>query len=214
MNINILHSPTILGSIFDSDSLENVSPEDLQEITRQTNLVTFVMLAVICVVFLIAVAYLVYFHKTTKKPKRTLKRFKSYKEAAAEITHIEKVPYYVHRYERPPEKSEYLNESDTYRNSLGVERTYKRTDRELHNKNLCLDEIRKDMDKPKNEAVEKFRYQVRYEFSTDVNNLYSGECFVYEESEDIKVGKTIQIKYDPTNPMINFSAYSAPVGVD
>ena len=198
MNLNML---SLLGSGFD-----NVDRDAIKEISRKTNMVTSIILIIVGAVFLIFVVYLVYLHITTKKPKRSAERFREYKTAEAKIIGIEKVPYYVQPYTPKPEKTEYLQVYERHGRSL----SFNKANAEK-NKMLIWENASKSWEQPW-KSVEKSRYKVRYEFSTNSNNLYSGECFVYEESEDIQVGKTIEIKYDPTNPMVNFSAYSAPVG--
>ena len=70
-----------------------------------------------------------------------------------------------------------------------------------------------DETKDKKNEVEKIRFRVRYEFSTDSSNLYTGECFVYEKNDDIEIGKYIEVRYNPENPLNNFTKFSNPVGV-
>ena len=68
-------------------------------------------------------------------------------------------------------------------------------------------------DEPK-ETIEKIKYEVSFEFcfGSSTNKFYGHFC-VYEKKDDIQVGKTIGIKYDPLNPQMNFTAYNLPLGV-
>lgn len=205
-------SSEILNLLMFSGGFNNVDPEAIREISRKTNLITSVLLIIVGAVFLILVVYLVYFHITTKKPKRSTVRYNDYKTATAKITDIEMVSYFVKPYERPPEKPpENKDFYSQYINSSGVGRS--RFIHKEQNQLTHLNELSKALDdKDRKKEVEKIRFKVRYEFSTNINNLYSGECFVYEKNDNIEVGKNIEIKYNPNNPMMNFSAYSAPVG--
>ena len=207
-------SAEILSLLFFSGDFDfnNVDPEVIQEISQQTNMITSVILTVVIAVFLILVVYLVYFHITTKKPKRSTERYSNYKTTAAKITDVEMTSYFVKTYERSPEKP--IENNDFYKkhinsNDVGRSRKINKENNQLEH----LNQLRKSLDdKDRKDEVEKIRFKVRYEFSTDINNLYSGECFVYKKTDDIDVGKTIEIKYNPSNPMMNYSAYSAPIG--
>lgn len=182
-----------------------IDPEKIKEISRRTNMITTALLIIVGAVFLIFVVYLVYFHKTTKRVKRSTVRFNDYKSVTGTITDVEMVSYFVKLYEKPPEKqkadeikiSQYIGEqNEKYIKSSNPFDSYKSFDK----------------DKTEKKEIEKIRFKVRYEFSTDSSNLYSGECFVYEKNDNIAKGKPIEIKYNPENPMVNFTSYSAPVG--
>lgn len=59
--------------------------------------------------------------------------------------------------------------------------------------------------------LEKSRYEVRYEFNTDSGKTYYGEFYLYEENKNIAVGEELDVSYDPSNPMVNFTKFNAPV---
>ncbi len=175
----------------------SISPNDaekLKKISHQTDIVTVVLLGVVAATILFLIVYFVVVHKKTKKGKRDSDRFKNYETARGTITKIEKVPYYVKPYENINELKSAVEKSSS--------------DEVIY--------IKKELAEKENEKkkeLEKFRYRVFYEFGIDgVNALYSGEFFVYEESEKIQVGKKVEVRYDPSKPLANFTAYSAPVG--
>ena len=202
--------------IFDFWKLEyeNVDPEALHEITEKTNLVTFIIIVIIAAVFLYFVVYLIYIHITTAKPKRDTSRYNNYESAAATITEIEKVAYYVEQYETKRKDAD-------IKDFLHSESVLFKPTKSNHDisglLNLTEEKTIPDLDKPSakptvKKEVEKFRYKVKYEFKDKSGRLYWGEFFVYQESENIKIGKNVDVKYNPNNPMVNFSSYSVPIG--
>ena len=192
----------------------DTNSDAIQEIARRTNLVTSIILTVVGAVFLILVVYLVYLHITTKKPKRSVERYNGYKSATAKITDIEMVSYFVKPYERTPEKPEEVGKyiPKNMRNEAMIRHVIQ--EQKKRNELVEMKELRKSIGEPegKKDEIEKVRFKVRYVFDIGGDKLYSGECFVYEKNENIEVGKPIEIKYNPDNPMVNFSAFSAPVG--
>ncbi|MBQ3970248.1 MAG: hypothetical protein II685_07185 [Clostridia bacterium] len=188
--------------------------EKLREVARKTDMVTFILLGLVVIVIVILTIYLIWFQQKYKRPKRSQDRYNNYQNAEATITDIEKVSYFVKPYV-PVYKDKEVFEREFYAEEYGgsnsryVKKTIKDDRYSTFNRDYKLspDEPPKD--------IEKFRYNVRYEFSVgSPGNVFYGKCFVYEENDDIKVGKTIGIKYDPSNPMVNFTSYSSPVGAD
>ncbi len=191
-----------------------LDPEEIEETAGRTGFIVTMILLLLGAFLLISGSLLVYSYLTSKK-RRAENRFERYRTTAAKITDIEKVSYYVKPYEREKEVKfvdEYIRIG---RGGRDGERKNEIRIRSLSELNYLTarHETMKSINSPRTEAVEKFRYKVKYEFSTDSSNLYSGEFYIFEEKEDIKVGKTIDIKYNPANPMMNFSSYSEPVGM-
>ncbi len=204
---------------------------DLKEISRLTDIITVVLLVVIGLAILFLIIYSAVVHKKTKKPVRDVTRFNKYETVSAAITNIEKVPYYVSRYEKPDPKNDpysinYQKNEKKEFSLMTPAVTGEKFDKlrrvdPIYNSTRVITERDEEQATTslaglghKQKAVEKYRYCVRYEFSIgDGNNLYSGEFFVYEENDNVKVGKNVDVKYDPSNPMVNFTSYSSPVGV-
>lgn len=174
-----------------------VSPEDaekLRKISHQTDIITFTLLGIVIATVLFLIVYFAIVHKKTKRGVRDNTRFNNYKTINGTITKIEKVSYFVKPYENRNEIKSAVEKSSA-------------------DEVVYLMKGLMEKENEKKQEFEKFRYKVFYEFSVDGGkDLYSGEFFVYEESDKVKVGKQVEVRYNPIKPMVNFTAYSAPVG--
>ncbi len=182
----------------------------LAEIARLTDVITIVLVSIVIVTNIVAIILLIMMHKQTKRPKNPSERYKAYKNTIATVVSVEKVAYFIKRYEKPdpdsddkPKKgAEPLPNSGGKRNASVVEK-------------YSSDEIifRSSEKDEQIHEIKKYRYKVLYEFTPDgTENLYTGECYVYN-SETLKPGDIIEITYKPDDPMINFTDYSLPAGI-
>ena len=190
----------------------DIDPETIKEISRKTDLISGVVITIVLIALLAFVLYLVYMYKGMKRPKRSTNRFQNFKTASGRITDVETVSYFVKPYEETKQVVETPLKKETYsgRRFRDVEwaaNMAMQTD--IHND--ALNKVRQNMNTP-NKEVEKIRFKVRYEFSRENGDIYTGECFVYDKTDDIAVGKYIEVKYNPDHPLTNYTKYNNPVG--
>ncbi len=166
----------------------------LKDIFRLTDMVAVILLIAVGIAVIYLAVSLVILNKKTKRPKKSVKSYDNYLTAQAKITSVEKEPYYVKPYERKTELK------------TAVEKIT--ADEVIY----LTKKIAEKTEEEKVTEVEKFRYKVTYTFSTkEYGSGFYGEFYVYEESDDIKEGKTIEVKYDPDKPQLNFTEYSKPI---
>ena len=168
--------------------------KSLKEISHLTDMIAFWLLIIVGLAFIYMIIVLIILNKKTKRPKRIAKNYDNYLTAQAVITDIEKVPYYVEPYEKK-------NEMKTQVEKITADEVV-----------YLIKEMAEKKEEEKPKEVEKFRYKVTYTFSSkEFGSGFYGEFYVNEESDDLKVGEKIEVKYDPYKPQCCFTEYNKPL---
>lgn len=182
----------------------------LAETAHRTNVITVVLMVLVILTNIVAIVLLAISYKQSKRPKEVGERYKDYKRTVGNVVSVEKVAYYIKRYVKKeddaiekPKKDELAlkidkNAPSPVEKHTGNEVVYK-TPEKLAEEQEALE-------------IRKFRYRVFYEFTVqESGSLYTGECYVYEPGI-INPGDIIEVVYDPSDPMRNFTDQNMPAG--
>ena len=138
----------------------------------------------------------------------------NYIETEAKITAVEEQTYTVYPYTPKPSSPESINLGARGRSLLVprdniLEAQRKREYNELakmRNARLAAGNVHNT------DPIHKTRYHVLYEFEMPDLRMIRGETLIYEKTDEYEVGRYINVKYKPSNPMANFPSSRPPAG--
>lgn len=175
-----------------------------RELFRFADRLTVGIIAVTLIGIILWIVYLAVIGKNNTRSKQFRRNPKDYTEAEGVITGIQKVTYSVAPYQRKRLHLEDLDDDKLFGRKKAEE---KRREREKYQKEYVSPSDEKA------EPIEKTRCDVEYEFRIpDDDRVYRGEFSVYSESDEIAVGKSVAVMYNPTKPEANYTKYNSPIG--
>lgn len=168
--------------------------EGLENISQAMNRLVLVLFFIAVIAVAVGIVYLIHFNKTVAKPVPTRRDPSKYKQTQGTITNIKKVEFTI------------TQRDGTSENAHSV-----------FDPNLKGDALRKNFEEitaaEKSKEIIKTRYEVGYEFTIpDRQEIYKGEFSIYQENDDIAVGKDVTVMYNPEKPFSNYTKYNSPIG--